>query len=89
MNVIDLDGVKSRLKLVGHTVGIQNRATRSKYHTQARQLLKKKYPTLQILEEVGVKIRKGTTLYLDFFLPLINSGIEVHGEQHYKFIPFL
>jgi len=88
MNVKDLDGNISRWKLTGHTVGIQNREGRSKYHLSARQLLRKVYPTLQILEEVGIQIRQGTTCYLDFFLPLIKTCVEVHGEQHYKFIPF-
>jgi hypothetical protein len=27
-------------------------------------------------------------LYADFWLPLRNKIIEVHGEQHYKFVPF-
>jgi len=88
MNVIDLDGKKSVLKLTGYTVGIQNRVARSKYHLEARKLLRKTYPTLQLLEEVSIPIRQGITLYLDFFLPLIKLCVEVHGEQHYKFIPF-
>jgi predicted adenine nucleotide alpha hydrolase (AANH) superfamily ATPase len=25
---------------------------------------------------------------LDFYLPLIKTCIEVHGEQHFKFVPF-
>ena len=46
------------------------------------------YPTLQILEEVPIQLRKNETLYLDFYLPLKKICFEVHGEQHYKFIPF-
>lgn len=88
MNVVDLNGNKSQLKLTGHTIGIQNRDSRSKYHLAARQLLKEIHPTLQILEEVDIKIRCGTTLYLDFLMPLLRQCIEVHGEQHYKRIPF-
>ena len=88
MNVIDLDGKTTPWKIVGHTIGINNRTARSKYHLQARKLLKEAHPTLQILEEVSITIRRSTTLYLDFFLPLIKMCVEVHGEQHYKFIPF-
>ena len=88
MNVKDLDGNISQWKLTGHIVGIQNREARSKYHLEARKLLHEIHPTLQILEEVGIQIRSGNTLYLDFFLPLIKKCVEVHGEQHYKFIPF-
>ena len=25
---------------------------------------------------------------MDFYIPMIKKCIEVHGEQHYKFIPF-
>jgi len=43
------------------------------------------YPTQPVLEEVPIP---GLGLFCDFFLPLRNVVIEVHGEQHYKFIPF-
>lgn len=88
MNVIDLDGKSSKWSLVGHTVGINNRSTRSTYHLYARQLIKDIHPTLHLLEEVSIAVRPNTTLYLDFFLPLIKTCVEVHGEQHYDFIPF-
>jgi len=88
MNVQDLDGNITSWKLVGHIVGINQRTSRSQYHLQARELLKKTYPTLQLLEEVPIVIRQNATLYLDFYFPLIKKAIEVHGEQHYKFIPF-
>ena len=88
MNMIGLDGQTYPFKLVGYTVGIKNRTTRSKYHLRARQLLKKIHPTLDILEEVSITIRKGQTLYLDFFLPLLQRCVEVHGEQHYQFSKF-
>jgi hypothetical protein len=54
----------------------------------ARLLLKDIYPTLQILEEIPIPLRRSETLYLDFYLPLLKKCIEVHGEQHYKFVPF-
>jgi hypothetical protein len=51
-------------------------------------MLHEKFPTLQILEEVSIPLRSKETLYLDFYIPLIKKCIEVHGEQHYKFVPF-
>lgn len=85
MNVKDLDGHNSIWHLTGNIVkgSIENK---SSYHLKARHLLKNQYPTMQILEEVPISIRKSETLYLDFYIPLIKTCIEVHGEQHYNFI---
>lgn len=87
MNVKDLDGNNSTWHLTGNIVkgSIENK---SSYHIKARNLLKTIYPTMQILEEVPINPRKSETLYLDFYIPLIKKCIEVHGEQHYKFIPY-
>lgn len=85
MNIINLDGDQVNWSLTGHISKgrIQNK---SSYHLQARTLLSSLHPTLQILEEVGIPIKKGQTLYMDFYLPLLKWCVEVHGEQHYKFV---
>jgi predicted adenine nucleotide alpha hydrolase (AANH) superfamily ATPase len=44
------------------------------------------YPTLTILQEVPIPLRKNQVLFLDFYIPLLKKAIEVHGEQHYKFV---
>lgn len=87
MNVKDLDGNHSTWHLTGNIVkgSVEHK---SSYHIQARNLLKNIYPTMQILEEVPINPRKSETLYLDFYIPLIKKCIEVHGEQHYKFVPY-
>lgn len=87
MNVVDLDGRSISWHLTGHVAKgrLQNK---SQPHLKARQLLSQIFPTLQILEEVPITVRKSETLYLDFYLPLIKTCVEVHGEQHYKFISF-
>ena len=36
-------------------------------------------------EEVSLP---GCGLYLDIFMPSISLAIEVHGRQHYEFVPF-
>jgi hypothetical protein len=86
MNVKDLDGNHIAWNLTGNIVkgSIEHK---SSYHIKARLLLKDLYPTMQILEEVPISVRKSETLYLDFYIPLIKMCIEVHGEQHYKFVP--
>ena len=35
-----------------------------------------------------ISVRKSEILYLDFYIPLTKIAVEVHGEQHYKFIPY-
>ena len=61
-------------------------SAKSSYHLTARQMLKELYPTMQILEEVPVNIRRNEIVYLDFYVPLLKMCVEVHGEQHYKFV---
>jgi hypothetical protein len=88
MIVRDLDGEESFLKLIGHTTNPGDSRPRSEYHLNARTLLHEVFPTCLILEEIGFNIRKGDTLYLDFYIPLLKLAVEVHGEQHYKYVPF-
>lgn len=87
MMIKDLDGNAHPWNLIGNMSKgrVSNRST---LHLRARQLLSSKYPTLQILEEVPIQLRRSDILYLDFYLPLTRTCVEVHGEQHYKFVPF-
>jgi hypothetical protein len=86
MKVIDLDGHISTWNYVkDHSKNLLNK---SKLHCLAREILKDQYPTMPILEEVTIRPRKNLTAYLDFYIPMIKLCVEVHGEQHYKFIPF-
>ena len=87
MNISDLDDNIQKWSLKGH-IAKGSRLNKSSLHLKARKLIKECFPTLQILEEVGAPIRKNETLYLDFYLPLSKTCIEVHGEQHYKFVQF-
>lgn len=85
MQVYDLDGHSSLWSFHGN---ISNGSIdrKSSYHLRARSVLHKIMPTMQILEEVKINIRKSQVMYLDFYIPLIKTCIEVHGEQHYKFV---
>jgi len=87
MLITDLDGNTHKWNLTGN-IAHGKIANKSSFHIKARGVLSKKYPTLQILEEVSINLKKGETLYLDFYLPLKKLCIEVHGEQHYKFVGF-
>jgi|TARA_R110002110_G_scaffold401317_2_gene618131 hypothetical protein len=86
--VIDLENVSSNWKISGHIPNNNDGRARSKYHLKARSLLRQAFPTCQILEEVPIRVRRAETLYLDFFVPLHDLCVEVHGEQHYKFVRF-
>jgi hypothetical protein len=87
MQVYDLDGNSYSLQLVGN-ITRGSLTNKSSLHLKARDILKGTYPTMQILEEVTVYTHKSEVCYLDFYVPLIKTCIEVHGEQHYTFTPF-
>lgn len=87
MLVKDLDGNNHNWLLTGN-MAKGKVSNKSSLHLKARELISSIYPTMQILEEVPVLIRKNETLYLDFYIPLKKICFEVHGEQHYKFVAF-
>lgn len=87
MNAIGLDDNIYTIHLTGCLSNSKSQ-NKSGPHLAARKIIKETFPTFQILEEVPVKISKYEILYLDFYLPLIKTCIEVHGEQHYKFSKF-
>lgn len=87
MEVIGLDNNLYSWNLTGY-IAKGRAGNKSSLHLQARQLISNMFPTLQVLEEVPITIRKSETLYLDFYLPLKKLCIETHGEQHYNFVPF-
>lgn len=87
MQVEDLNGNTSNWQL-GGGVSRGTRNNKSSLHLEARRLIRESFPTVQILEEIPISIRRGETLYLDFYIPLMEKCIEVHGKQHYKFSRF-
>lgn len=84
MIVKDLDGNNQKWSLVGNIKN--NRLNQSNLHKSAYSLLREIYPTIPILQEVTIPLRRSEVLYLDFYIPLLKKVIEVHGEQHYKFV---
>ena len=55
----------------------------SNLQKRASVLLYKLYPVHTILEEVSIPIKRGETLFADFFLPSELLIVEVQGKQHY------
>lgn len=87
MQIKDLDGNYQRWKLIGG-IAKGSYTNKSSLHLKARELIKDCFPTLQVLEEVRIPLRRTESLLMDFYLPLNKKCIEVHGEQHYKFNRF-
>jgi hypothetical protein len=87
MLIKDLDGNNHNWLLTGN-MAKGKVSNKSSLHLKARELISGTYPTMQVLEEVPIQVRKNETLYLDFYIPLKKICIEVHGEQHYKFVAF-
>lgn len=85
MKVKGLDGKTYQWKLVGHVPLGDDIQRRSQYHLQARDLLTELFSMDRILEEVPLPGTNGLTA--DFFIPANKLMIEVHGEQHYQFVP--
>ena len=87
MLVKDLDGIAHTWNLTGNMAHGKT-TNKSSLHIRARALLSTQFPTLQLLEEIPIILRKSETLYLDFYMPLNRTCVEVHGEQHYKYVPY-
>lgn len=57
----------------------------SKLSDQVFDVLKLLFPGLNIQKEVFV-FYKGQKLFLDFWIPSLSLVVEVHGDQHEKFV---
>lgn len=83
MLVKTLDNIESKwlLKTAAQT-------KKSGPHLQVREMLNELYPTLRILEEVEIEVKRAKTLYLDFYIPTYNIAIEIDGAHHRELVPF-
>ncbi len=90
MKVTGLNGREYNLDLKKYMNN--DRTKRSFYHLQAREIIQDIFHGYNILEEVklpgSVKPAKKSVLYLDFLIPNVKIGVEVHGQQHFKYTPF-
>jgi hypothetical protein len=91
MKVIGLNEKEYVLNLLRHKEN-SKALNKSKLHLYARDVLKTCYPSYTIYEEVklpgSTNPRNKSVLYLDFFIPNLMIGVEVHGEQHFQYVPY-
>jgi len=92
MKVRGINGKEYVWNLSSYDVFYDDTRKRSKYHLRARNLLREIFNSYRILEEVklpgSTALNRKSVLYIDFYIPSIKMGFEVHGEQHYKYNPF-
>ena len=92
MKVLGLNNREYHLDLKKYIVRADNEQKKSRFHLLARNLIRETFNAYTILEEVKLPgsrdPSKKATLFLDFFIPGIMMGVEVHGQQHYKFSRF-
>lgn len=84
MEVKDLDGNIYDLKISKKKSKIREK---SKLHTQAKEVLKEVFPRTITVDEISIRVKKGLNLYIDIYVPSLCLAVEVHGQQHYKFVP--
>ena len=92
MKILGLNNREYKLNFQKYKVKNDSEVKKSKYHLLARNLIKEIYGNYLLLEEVklpgikepGVK----SSLFLDFLLPSVMIGVEVHGQQHYEYSHF-
>jgi len=87
MIVKTLDG-KEYSWTISSKVARGNKRDTSSLHAAAKKILREIYPMLDIYEEVPIIVEKNQKLYLDFYIPSIQTAIEVNGRQHYSFNPY-
>ena len=92
MKVVGLNGREYNINLKKYLVKKNDKTVKSKYHIAARELLAEMFSGYTVLEEVKLPgsrcPSKKSVLFLDFFIPTLMLGIEVHGRQHYEFCKF-
>ena len=92
MKVVGLNGREYNINLKKYLVKKNDKTVKSKYHIAARELLAEMFSGYTVLEEVKLPgsrcPSKKSALFLDFFIPTLMLGIEVHGRQHYEFCKF-
>ena len=91
MKVLGLNNKEYTLNLLKHKDNSE-RTNKSKIHILARTLLKNCYPAYTIYEEVklpgSTNPKNKSVLFLDFLIPGLMIGVEVHGKQHFEYTPF-
>ena len=84
------DDMEHTLSITDFMIYDDDEKSVSEPHTRARKILKALFPCDKILEEVTLpgSRKNGSVLYADFFIPKKMLMVEVHGRQHYEYVPF-
>jgi hypothetical protein len=84
MIIEGLDGKKHKLKVKNRKKG-----RKSKLHIKARKLIESIFVETfyEEVSLVGSKTKRNSLLYADFLCVKARVIIEVHGQQHYDYIP--
>jgi len=90
VRIVGLNGREYNLNLQKYHSN--DRAKKSFYHIAAEGVIKDVFRGYNVYEEVklpgSTKPSKRSVLYLDFLVPNAKIAIEVHGQQHFKFVKF-
>lgn len=92
MKVVGLNNRPYIIDIKKYVVRNDKKKKRSSFHLLARDLLKDMFSGYLILEEVKLPgstcPSKKSALFIDFLIPNIKIGVEVHGKQHYEYCQF-
>jgi hypothetical protein len=91
MKVVGLNNKEYNLSLPKYLKNKEHQ-NKSSFHLKARNLLFECFPSYTIYEEIklpgSTNPKNKSVLFLDFFIPSLKIGIEVHGRQHFEYIPY-
>lgn len=91
MKVIGLNNREYNIHLPKYLKN-QKKTNKSSLHLLARDLLKECFPAYTIYEEVtlpgSTNPKNKSVLYLDFFIANLKIGVEIHGRQHFEYVPY-
>lgn len=88
MKVKGINGRDYTISLLKYMVHNDSGFGKSQYHNRARTLLEDTFKSYMVLEEVKIPGTGRLALYIDFLIPNLNIAVEVHGRQHYEYVPF-
>ena len=92
MRVTGFNNREYKIPLHKYVVKNNDQRPRSKPHLTAREILNDFYKNYWVLEEVKLPGSRNkalkSALFLDFFVPHVRLGVEVHGKQHYEYSQF-
>jgi hypothetical protein len=91
MKVVGLNNREYNIHLPKYTKNSEAK-NKSSLHLYARSLLTECFSGYIIYEEVklpgSTNPKNKSALFIDFFIPNLKIAFEIHGKQHFEFIPY-